>query len=491
MILGMRTITADEAVEVIEHGDTIGIGGFTSAGAPRTLAKALLNKARAAHEKGEPFKVNLITGASTLDEFDGGLAECDALGFRMPYQSNAVLRNAINQDQVRYWDCHLSQVSPLLLQGLLGPVGCALIEVSEITDDGKCILTTGVGITPTLCRVAKKIIIEVNPFYSASLKGLHDLYEVALPPDTQPIPLTCVDQKIGLPYLQIDPEKIVGVVEATEPIAYSALAPSTSVTDQIGKNIIRFLGQEIQSGRLSLPLPPLQIGVGNIANAVLERLLQNEELGTYTMYSEILQDNALRGILSGKISHVSGCALAITEECAREINANWEMVKQRVTLRSQEITNHPEIIRRLGVISINTALEADLWGNVNSTHICGQRVVNGIGGSEDFAAHAQLSIFATPSVAKGGAISAIVPLCSHIDHTEHNVQVLVTEWGVADLRGRTPSERAKLVINRCAHPAYREALSNCLLKTPAHIPLDLAKAFRFHEQFLEQGTMQQ
>src|SRR6185312_4170196 len=112
--------------------------------------------------------------------------------------------------------------------------------------------------------------------------------------------------------------------------------------------------------------------------------------------------------------------------------------KGRILLRSEEISNHPELVRRLGVLAMNGMIEADIYGNVNSTHVMGSAIMNGIGGSGDFARNAFCNFFLSLSTAKGGAISAIVPMVSHVDHTEHDVQVVVTEQGLADLRGLAP-----------------------------------------------------
>src|SRR5690606_5876535 len=122
--------------------------------------------------------------------------------------------------------------------------------------------------------------------------------------------------------------------------------------------------------------------------------------------------------------------------------------------------NHPELIRRLGCLAMNGMIEADIYGNVNSTHIMGSRIQNGIGGSGDFARNAYVSIFMSPSTAKGGHISTIVPQASHVDHITQDVMVVVTEQGLADLRGRSPKQRAELIIANCAHPDYRPMLED-------------------------------
>ena len=107
---------------------------------------------------------------------------------------------------------------------------------------------------------------------------------------------------------------------------------------------------------------------------------------------------------------------------------------------------------------MNTAIEADIYGNVNSTHIMGTRMMNGIGGSNDFARGGFLSIFMTSSTTKNGDISCIVPMCAHVDHTEHDVCVIISEQGVADLRCLTAYERADKIIANCAHPNYKKQL---------------------------------
>ncbi|HAJ11591.1 MAG TPA: propionyl-CoA--succinate CoA transferase, partial [Comamonadaceae bacterium] len=194
----------------------------------------------------------------------------------------------------------------------------------------------------------------------------------------------------------------------------------------------------------------------------------------------------------------SATALSLSPEGIRDFMDNLDFYRERIVLRPQEISNHPEIIRRLGLIAMNGMIEADIYGNVNSTHLMGTRIMNGIGGSGDFARNAYLSIFMTGSVAKGGSISCIVPMVSHVDHTEHDVQIIVTEQGLADLRGLAPRERARLVIERCAHPDYRDALNDYLSRAESlgrsgraglHTPHLLDEALSWHARFEQQGDM--
>ncbi len=240
-------------------------------------------------------------------------------------------------------------------------------------------------------------------------------------------------------------------------------------------------------GRLPKELLPLQSGVGNIANAVLAGL-NTGPFDHLTAYTEVLQDGMLDMLKSGKLATASCTALSLSPDAAAYFNQHIEQFKDRIVIRPQEISNHPELIRRMGLIAMNAMIEADIYGNVNSTHLMGSAIMNGIGGSGDFARNAYLSIFMTPSVAKDGAISCVVPMASHVDHTEHDVQVIVTERGLA------PQQRARLVIDRCAHPDFRDALTDYLERAKAgangqHTPHLLDEALSWHQRYLKQGSM--
>jgi acetyl-CoA hydrolase len=120
----------------------------------------------------------------------------------------------------------------------------------------------------------------------------------------------------------------------------------------------------------------------------------------------------------------------------------------------------------------------------------GTQLMNGIGGSSDFTRNAYISIFTCPSVEKNGKISTIVPLVTHLDHSEHSVQVVVTEWGAADLRGKDEWERAQLIINNCAHPDFRDELQSFVhTAKEGHSLESLTNAFAMHRQFLKTGDM--
>ena len=258
-------------------------------------------------------------------------------------------------------------------------------------------------------------------------------------------------------------------------------------------NVVSFLKSEVEAGRLPPNLGPIQSGVGNVANAVLSAL-GTGGFRNLNMYTEVMQEQAFCLLQAGVFQSISTSSVALTEAGRRELYDHMDCYHDRIVVRPQEISNHPEVVRRLGVIALNTPIEVDIYGNVNSTHVMGSKMMNGIGGSAELARNARLSIFAAESVAKDGAISTVVPFVSHVDSTEHDVDVFVTEQGVADLRWKTPRERAELIIQNCAHPSYRASLyAYCRqaqkVSVGKHTPHDLNHVFDFHRRFLQAGTM--
>jgi propionyl-CoA:succinyl-CoA transferase len=484
-------LSAEEAAELIEHGSTIGFSGFTPAGAAKSIPVALAKKAEREHAAGREFTVGVLTGASTGPSLDGALAKANAIRFRTPYQSDPTLRKQINSGQVHFLDMHLSMLPQQVRYGFLGPVHWAVLEACDITPGGGIVLTTSVGVSNTYANRAERVLIELNRRHPAQLLGMHDIFEPADPPARNEIPIYNVHDRIGSPMLVIDPRKIAGVVFTDADDEATPFAPATPTTEKIGQNVADFLVSEMRAGRIPKSFLPLQSGVGDIANAVLGALGTHPEVPDFEMYTEVLQDSVMDLLESGRCRFASTCALTLSPEKNAQFRGNLDYYRSRILMRPQEITNHPEIVRRLGIISMNTAIEMDLGGNVNSTHVMGKTMMNGIGGSGDFTRNAYVSIFSCPSTQKGGKISTIVPLASHIDHNEHSVQIVATEYGVADLRGKDPHERAELIIRKCAHPDFREQLRGYMnvLHNDTHEPLSLTGAFAMHRQFLETGDM--
>ena len=479
-----------EAASFIHHDMNVGFSGFTPAGSPKVVPGAVAAKAMAEHEQGRAFKIGVISGASTGPSLDGVLAKADAVKYRTPYQSNGDLRKAINDGRAQFFDMHLSQLPQTLRSGALGEIEVAVIEAADVTPQGEILLTSGVGAAPTLARMARKVIIELNEAHPTDLLGMHDIYEPEDPPYRKAIPVQTVRDRIGTSRLWIDPDKIVGIVRTNKADEVGGFDESTETTRQIGANVSMFLAGELKAGRIPREFLPIQSGVGNIANAVLAALGDASDIPAFEMYTEVIQDSVIGLIDSGKIKYASGCSLTISPDILAKVYGDLKRYRKHMVLRPQEISNNPEVVRRLGLITMNTALEADIFGNINSTHVLGSSMMNGIGGSGDFTRNAYLSIFACPSTAKGGKISTIVPLCSHLDHSEHSVAAVVTEWGVADLRGKSPHQRAEAIIENCAHPDYRPQLREYMkIGGGVHTPHTLSKAFKMHVQFQETGSM--
>jgi succinate CoA transferase len=489
-IMIYKKLSAEEAASFIKNDDVIGFCGFTPAGCSKVISQALAKKAEEEHAKGNPFKVGVFTGASTGDMIDGVLARANAIKFRSPYQSNTDLRNALNAHDAHYFDLHLSELPQYLRYGFLPKPRIAILEASSVTDDGKIYLTSGVGISPTIARLADIIFIELNRYHPEALAGIHDIYEPADPPVRKEIPVYSPSDRIGVPYIQVDPKKIAGVVETNLPNEVGKFTPADEITNRIGANVANFLSSEIKAGRIPASFLPVQSGVGNIANAVLGAMGSNKDIPAFQVYTEVIQDAVIDLMKAGRVTFASGCALTLSTPALEDVHNNLDFFKQKILLRPQEISNSPEVARRLGLISINTALEADIFGNINSTHVVGTKMMNGIGGSGDFCRNAYLSIFTTPSVAKGGKISAIVPMVSHVDHSEHSVKILVTEHGVADLRGLSPVQRAELIIENCVSPEYKGILNRYLkLGQKGHTPQNMEAALSFHVAFNQTGDM--
>ncbi len=492
--LRSRIMSADDAAKLINPGDNVGMSGFTGAGYPKAVPQALARRITEATARGEQFKVGVWTGASTAPELDGALAEVDGVELRLPYQSDPISRAKINSGQMEYIDVHLSHVAQMAWMGFLGDLNVALIEVTGITEDGALIPSASVGNNKTWIDQADRVILEVNSWQQLEMYGMHDIYYgTALPPHRKPVPIVSAGDRIGVPHFEVDPAKIVAIVETDSPDRNSAFKPLDDDSRAIAGHFIEFLEHEVKVGRMPAGLLPLQSGVGNIANAVMAGLGESrfEHLNAYT---EVLQDGMLDLIESGTIDLASATAFSLSPDGVQRFNDNLDFYTQRIIMRPQEISNHPEVIRRLGVIASNGLIEADIYGNVNSTHIMGSRIQNGIGGSGDFARNAFLSTFVTPSTARGGALSCIVPMVTHVDHTEHDVDVIITEQGLADLRGLAPRRRAKVVIDNCAHPAYRDMLTDYYQRSlegawGRQTPHLLRESFAMHQRFMETGTM--
>jgi acetyl-CoA hydrolase len=483
-------MTADEAAAMIPDGALVGFSGFSPAGAAKAVPRALAMRARQMHQAGEPMQVRVLTGASTGAALDDELAGADAVSWRAPYQSSRLLREDINAQRTKFVDMHLSHLPQMVEAGFFGNLDFAVVEAVEVMRDGRAYLSTSVGASPTFLRHADKVIFELNARHSKRLAEMHDIHILPPPPRRSYIPIEHALQKIGVPFAAIDPAKVVGIVETEEVDGVADFQPPDEASRRIADHVVRFILDEMRAGRIPPEFLPLQSGVGNVANAVMAGLGSHDDIPPLHMYTEVFQDALVDLMETGQVLGASTTSLTLSEPQLERVYSNMDFFAPRIVLRPQEISNNPGVVRRLGVIAINTVLEMDIFGCANSTHVCGTQVVNGIGGSGDFTRNAYLSILVAPSVAKRGAVSSVVPMVTHADHNEHSVQILVTEQGLADLRGLGSIERAKRIIDCCAHPMYRDYLHNYLASAPmGHIRHDLSRCFELHRNFLETGAM--
>ncbi len=482
-----RLCSAAEAAAHIKNGMVVGSSGFTKAGDSKAVLMALAERASV-----DPLKITLVTGASLGHGTDGLLAEHGVLERRLPFQADPALRSSINHGDVYFIDQHLSETTDQLRYGHYPQMDVAVLEAAGILEDGSIVPTTSVGNSATFAELAQKLIIEINLSVPADVYGIHDIGSAGVYPHKNIIPITHASTRFGQKSIAIDPAKVIAVVLTNTADSPADIAPPDEDTNAITGHLLDFFNHEIKQHRLTRSLLPLQAGIGKVANAVLQGFTQSD-FHDLTMYSEVLQDSSFDLLDSGKMTFASGSSITVSSAYHRKIFANFDKYKNKILLRPQDISNAPEVIRRLGIIAINTALECDIYGNINSTHVGGTHMMNGIGGSGDFARNAYLSIFITQSAAKNNQISRVVPMVAHVDHCEHDVDIIVTERGLADLRGLAPRERARIIIEHCAHADYKAALQDyhqAACKRGGQTPHLMQEALQWHINLQKHGTMQ-
>ncbi len=405
---------------------------------------------------------------------------------------DSTLRKAINAGEVMFIDQHLSETVEQLRNQQLKLPDIAVIEAVAITEQGHIVPTTSVGNSASFAIFAKHVIVEINMAHNSNLEGLHDIYIPTYRPTRTPIPLVKVDDRIGSTAIPIPPEKIVAIVITNQPDSPSTVLAPDAETQAIADHLISFFKQEVDAGRMTNKLGPLQAGIGTIANAVMCGLIRlalrrPDDVLRSAAGLDVRPDRRRQTELRfGQLDHPVGAVA--TPMCS----AIWNATRtSRCCAPRRSPTTRKWCVDWASSVSTPRS-KFDIYGNVNSTHVCGTRMMNGIGGSGDFARNAHLAIFVTKSIAKGGAISSVVPMVSHVDHTEHDVDILVTEVGLADLRGLAPRERARVIIDNRVHPDYREALNNYFSAACAlggHTPHILRDALSWHINLEETGKM--
>ncbi|KAG7848853.1 hypothetical protein KL941_001671 [Ogataea angusta] len=495
--------TAEECIPLFQHGQYLGWSGFTGVGAPKVVPQALVDHVEKNNLQGK-LAFNLFVGASAGPE-ESQWAQNDMVLRRAPHQVGKPIAAAINSNKTQFFDKHLSMFPQDLTYGYYTMnkandlLDYTIIEATAITEDGAIVPGPAVGASPEMLSCSDKIIIEVNTA-TPSFEGLHDIDMPEHPPFRKPYPYTSVDHKNGLHAIPVDPSRVVAVVESTTPDRVPDPAPSDETSRRIASHLIEFFEHEVNAGRMPDNLHPLQSGIGNVANAIIGGLADSS-FKNLTVWTEVLQDSFLPFFETGAMDYATATSIRLSKDGFKKFFDNWDLFSKKLCLRSQVVSNSPELIRRLGVIAMNTPVEVDIYAHANSTNVNGSRMLNGLGGSADFLRNAKLSIMHTPAArptkTDPTGISCVVPFASHIDQTEHDLDVIVTDFGLADLRGCSPKERVSKIINQCAHPDYRaqlqdyydRALFYCEKKKTMHEPHILKDAFKMHINLQENGTM--
>lgn len=498
-----KVMNAEDTIQFFKNGMNIGWSGFGSNGNPKIVPIVLADYVESNDLVGK-LCFNLFTGGSVAPEIENRWAAAKMIDRRWPYQLGNIIRQSVNNGTVRMGDKHLGLFAEDLYNGFYtkesgGKLDLAIIEATAITEDAGIILSTTVAAAAEIINIADKVIIEINTNIP-SFEGLHDIPALSQPPFKKPYLISEVSDRIGTCYVPCNPDKIVAIVESRKLDNGSEMSPSDEVSERIADNILDFFMFEVKHGRLPKNLLPLQSGIGNIGNAVVGGLIKGPFSGL-KVWTEVLQDTMLDFFDTGKLEFGSTSGLTLSNTGFKRLYDNWDFYSKKMVLRPQQISNSAENIRRLGVIGMNTPIEFDIYGHANSTHSGGTRLINGIGGSGDFLRNSYLSIMHTPSSRPSKndptGISCVVPMVPHVDHTEHDLDVLVTEQGLADLRGLCPTERAQMIIDKCAHPDYRpilqeyfdKAKKECFPRAAGHIPHMLSKVFNMHQNLAEKDTM--
>jgi acetyl-CoA hydrolase len=496
-----KVVKPEELIPLFKNGMNLGWSGFTPVGYPKVMPVVLADHVEQNNLQGK-LRFNLFIGASVGVETEDRWATLDMIDRRWPYQTGKNIQKGINSGRIRMGDKHLGHFAQDVGYGFYtenGRMDIAIIECTDITEDGGLVLSGSCGICPELCQISDKIIIELNT-EMPSHEGLHDIIEPINPPNRLPYLITHAGSRAGSPYVRVDPDKIIGIVESKKLDNGRPLGPPDEISEQIADHIIDFFQNEVKRGRLPKNLLPLQSGVGNIANAVVGGLVKGP-FQNLTVYTEVLQDTMLDFFDSGKLDFASACSLSFSNEGFKRLYANWDEYTRKIVLRQLSISNHPEPIRRLGCIAMNTPVEFDIYAHANSTLVGGTRMINGLGGSGDFLRNGYLKLMHTPSTRPSktdpNGITCVVPKAPHVDHTEHDLDVLVTEQGLADCRGLAPKDRAQLIIDKCVHPDYKASIQEyfdiakkeTLAKGIGHEPQLFDRCFKMQLNLERNGTM--
>jgi len=335
-------------------------------------------------------------------------------------------RLAVNEGRAEYIPVFLSDAQALIRRGIL-PIDAALINVTPPDRNGFCSMGTSVIALPTVIQKAKVVIAQLN----------------------KSMPRT-----LGDSFVHVDDIDLA--VEVDVPPYTHALDPVGEIETRIGEHIADL----VPDGAT------LQMGIGAIPSAVASALGNKRDLGIHTeMMTDVVLDLVERGVVTGRAKEINCGRVVATFMLGSQRLYDWADDNPMVEMRSAEYTNDTAVIRRFRkMVAINSAIEVDLTGQVCADSI-GSRLYSGVGGQMDFIRGAALAeegraIICLPSTAAKGTRSRIVPYLAQgagVVTTRAHVEVVVTEWGVAEMHGRSIRERARALIG-ISDPAFRDQL---------------------------------
>jgi succinyl-CoA:acetate CoA-transferase len=452
-----RVATAKEAASFFRDGMLVATSGTGVSGFPREVFGALKERI----QNGDPLRIDLLSSGPLGPEIEDALAEVGGIRRRIGSVGSKLLRQAINRGEVGFLEGKTGKVCQYARRGYYGNIDVAVIEAAGINEEGQVIPGTCVYDAPDWVQLASTVILEINLRRPPGMEGMHDIY---YPEPGRCIPLNDPLERIGSPYIRVDMAKIKYIVFTDREDRDIPSSPPGEKALRVAKNMEEFLKQE--RGRQG-ELPPLEVGFGDALNGFLS-LLARSDFSSLIFYLGVASDPLLDLIDAGKVKGICCSALRFSGSALHRFCSRLEHYKPYFIFRPITLTNSAEMLSRFGVLAINSGLEADIQGQVNSSHSRGSQLIGGVGGSYDFARNSSISLFALPSTFQQGKISSIVPRVSHVDHTEHEVDVLITEHGIADLRALEPYERARRIIEECADPKFREGLKAYVEKARLH-----------------------
>ena len=414
-----KTMTAPQAANIIKSGDRVVAGHAT--GSPETLLGAMVDN------RGDLKDVEIVHMVS-MGESVYCLPEYKEAFRHHSLFAGGITRKLIAEGTADYTPCFFKEIPGLFKDGLL-PVDVAMITVSPPDKSGNVSLGVSVDYTLEAALSAKTVIAEVTPHMPA-------------------IP--------GTSFLHIS--QIDAFVETNRPII--AMEPPTigDVEQAIGSNV----SELIQDGDC------LQLGIGAIPDAVLTFLDEKKDLG---IHSEMISDGVMhlaeKGVINCRRKNYHPGKIVITFAMGTAEFYQWLDNNSMVEMYPVNYTNDPFVIAKNdNMVSINSAISVDLLGQVAADTL-GTRQFSGVGGQVDFVRGARgskggRSIIAIPSTAAAGKVTRIVAALEQgqaVTTSRNDVDYIVTEYGIAHLRGRTVRQRARGLIE-IAHPNFRDQLYN-------------------------------